>query len=238
MYNWQLSEWPDFVYDAQEIQPLILAFAQETGEVSGIIQGLSYDLKQETLLQFMLSEAVKTSEIEGELISREDLISSIRNNLGLNKMPVDVKDQRAAGVAQLMFEVRKSFDHPLSLDMLQGWHHMLMSTAVNVNPGEWRKGLAPMQIISGAQGREIVHYEAPPSSEVPKQMEQFIAWYNTSVFPLEGEVAKAVLKSAVAHLYFESIHPFEDGNGRIGRAIAEKALSQSPFKFMTSVNIS
>ncbi|HEX8022492.1 DUF4172 domain-containing protein, partial [Mucilaginibacter sp.] len=171
MYNWQLSEWPNFVYEVQEVQPLILAFAQETGEVSGVIQGLSEELKQETLLQLMLSEAVKTSEIEGEYISREDVMSSIRNNLGLNETLIDVEDKRAGGVAQLMLEVRKSFDQLLSLDMLRTWHDMLMTGARNVNPGKWRIGAEPMQIISGAYGREVVHYEAPPSSDVPKEME-------------------------------------------------------------------
>ncbi|WPU95703.1 Fic family protein [Mucilaginibacter sabulilitoris] len=227
MYNWQLLEWPNFVYEVKEIQPLILAFAQETGEVSGVIQGLPDDLKQETLLQLMLSEAVKTSEIEGEYISREDVMSSIRNNLGLNETLINVKDQRAGGVTQLLLDVRKSFDRPLSLGMLQAWHEMLMTGARNINPGEWRIGVEPMQIVSGAYGREIIHYEAPPSSDVPKEMERFVQWYNKATFPLKGEVAEAVLKSAVAHLYFESIHPFEDGNGRIGRAISEKALSQS-----------
>lgn len=227
MYNWQLPEWPDFFYEIQEIQPLIIAFAQETGEISGVMQGLSDDLKQETLLQLMLSEAVKTSEIEGEYISREDIMSSIKNNLGLNEPLINIKDQRAGGVAQLMLEVRKSFNQSLSLDMLLAWHDMLMANTRNVNPGQWRTGTEPMQIVSGAYGREIVHYEAPPSSEVTKEMDQFIQWYNKATFPLKGEVAEAVLKSAVAHLYFESIHPFEDGNGRIGRAIAEKALSQS-----------
>ena len=227
MYNWQLSEWPNFVYEVEDIQPLILAFAQETGEVGGVIQGLSDDLKQEALLQLMLSEAVKTSEIEGEYISREDVMSSIRNNLGLNETLINVKDQRAGGVAQLMLEVRKSFDQSLSLGMIQFWHDILMTGARNINPGEWRIGAEPMQIVSGAYGREVVHYEAPPSSDVPKEMERFVQWYNKATFPLKGEVAEAVLKSAVAHLYFESIHPFEDGNGRIGRAIAEKALSQS-----------
>src|ERR1700754_4684765 len=227
MYNWQLQEWPNFTYKVQEVQPLILAFAQETGEVSGLIQGLSDDLKQETLLQLMLSEAVKTSEIEGEYISREDVMSSFRNNLGLNETLINVKDQRAGGVAQLMLEVRKSFNQPLSLNMLQVWHDMLMTGARNINPGEWRIGAEPMQIISGAYGREVIHYEAPSSSDVPKEMERFVQWYNKATFPLKGEVAEAVLKSAVSHLYFVSIHPFEDGNGRVGRAIAEKALSQS-----------
>ncbi len=226
-YSWQLPKWPDFVYEIQEIQPLILALAEETGEVNGMIMGLSDDLKQETLLQLMLSEAIKTSEIEGELISREDVMSSIRNNLGLNDHPIYIKDQRAGGVAQLMIEVRKSFDRPLSLNILLDWHRMLMTGAKHINPGQWRKGTEPMQVVSGAYGREVVHYEAPPSSEVPQEMERFVQWYNKATFPLKGGIAEAVLKSAVAHLYFESIHPFEDGNGRIGRAIAEKALSQS-----------
>lgn len=228
VYNWQLKGWPDFTYDVAEVQPSILAFAQETGEVNGLIQGLPDTLKQETLLQLMLSEAVKTSEIEGEYLSREDVMSSIRNNLGLNDMPVYVKDQRASGVAQLMVEVRKGFQEPLTMDMLKAWHCLLFAAnASRVNPGEWRQGDAPMQVISGAYGREIVHYEAPPSTRVPEEMERFVGWYNSATFPLKGQVPEAILKSAIAHLYFESIHPFEDGNGRLGRAIAEKALSQS-----------
>ncbi|WP_129714791.1 Fic family protein [Pedobacter sp. SYP-B3415] len=227
MYHWQLPGWPDFVYEVEEIQPLILAFAQEMGEVRGVVQGLSDHLKQETLLQLMLAEALKTSAIEGEYISREDVMSSIKNNLGLNETLIHVKDRRADSVAQLMLEVRKSFDQPLNLNMLRAWHKILMTGARKVKPGQWRTGADPMQIVSGAYGREVIHYEAPPSSEVPKEMEKFVQWYNKATFPLKGEVAEAVLKSAVAHLYFESIHPFEDGNGRIGRAIAEKALSQS-----------
>ena len=226
-YNWQHQKWPDFVYEVQEIQPLIQSLAQEIGEVNGIILGLSEDLKQETLLQLMLFEAVKTSEIEGEIISREDVMSSIRNNLGLNDSLIYVKDQRAGGIAKLMIEVRKSYDQPLGLDMLLDWHEMLMAGSKHINSGQWRTGTEPMQVVSGAYGREVIHYEAPPSSEVAPEMKRFVQWYNTATFSLKGEVAEAVLKSAVAHLYFESIHPFEDGNGRIGRAIAEKALSQS-----------
>jgi Fic family protein len=103
----------------------------------------------------------------------------------------------------------------------------LMVGSKHINSGQWRTGTEPMQVVSGAYGREVVHYEAPPSSELAFEMERFVQWYNTAIFSLKGGVAEAVLKSAVAHLYFESIHPFEDGNGRIGRAIAEKALSQS-----------
>lgn len=227
MYNWQLQGWPDFTYDITEVQALILAFAQETGEVNGLIQGLPDHLKQDALLEFMLAEALKTSEIEGEYISREDVMSSIRNNLGLNEAPVYVRDQRASGVARLMVEARKDFQEPLTLDMLKTWHRLLFASATSVNPGQWRQGEAPMQVVSGTLGREVVHYEAPPSVGVPEEMECFVNWYDSATFPLTGQVPEALLKSAIAHLYFESIHPFEDGNGRIGRAIAEKALSQS-----------
>lgn len=226
-YNWQLQGWPKFSFEITEIQPLVLEFAKETGEINGIILGLPNHLKQETLLQLMMSEALKTSEIEGEYISREDVLSSLRNNLGLNDMPVPVNDQRATGIAQLMTEVRKSFQEPLTINTLKTWHGLLMAGTRNINPGDWRKGNTPMQVISGAVGREVVHYEAPPSEKVPTEMESFVEWYNSAVFPLKGEIAEGVLKSAIAHLYFESIHPFEDGNGRIGRAVAEKALSQS-----------
>lgn len=226
-YNWQFPEWPNFTYSTDKVQPAILAFAEETGEVNGMVLSLSADLKQETMQQMMLSEAIKTSEIEGEYLSQEDVMSSIKNNLGFNEHPVAVKDQRAGGVARLMIAVRKSFDQPLSLAMLLEWHQLLMENAKHVNPGNWRSGTAPMQVVSGTYGREVVHFEAPPSSQVPGEMERFVHWYNEPEFPLKGGAAQAVLKSSLAQLYFESIHPFEDGNGRIGRAIAEKAISES-----------
>lgn len=226
-YNWQLPDWPRFTYDITEVQPVIIDFAREIGEVDGFLEGLPDNLQQETLVQIMLAEAVKTSEIEGEYVSRQDVMSSIRNNLGLSNIPVGIKDKRAAGVASLMVEARKTFRGDLTSETLQLWHHLLFTHTNLIRAGEWRQGEVPMQIISGSYGREIVHYEAPPSARVPDEMESFISWYNSATFPLKGRVPEAVLKSAIAHLYFESIHPFEDGNGRIGRTIAEKALSQS-----------
>ena len=227
IYNWQLPNWPDFTYKLEEAQPIIINFAKEMGEVHGIIQSFPADLQQETLLQLMFSEAMKTSEIEGEYISREDVMSSIRNNLGLNEKQVPIKDRQAFGIAQLMVEVRHSFLEPLTVGMLKKWHQLLMTEVKNINAGNWRQGGEAMQVISGAYGREIVHYEAPPSANVPVQMEQFVNWFNQVKFDVAGDVAEGVLKAAIAHLYFESIHPFEDGNGRIGRAISEKALSLS-----------
>lgn len=126
MYNWQFPSWPNFNYNVQGIQSMILTFAQETGEILGLLQGLSKELKDETLMQLMLTEAMKTSEIEGEFISREDVISSIRNNLGWNKTLVSIKDKRASNVTALMLEVRKSCDQPLTLEMIQGWHRTLL----------------------------------------------------------------------------------------------------------------
>ena len=227
MYNWQFPSWPNFSYNTNSLHALSLKFAQELGEVSGLLYGRSKALQDETLMQLMLTEAIKTSEIEGEFISREDIMSSLRNNLGLNQTLISIKDKRATNITALMLEVRKSFDQPLTLQMLQHWHRTLMAHALHVNPGAWRTGTAAMQIISGAYGAEVVHFEAPPSAEVPNEMEAFVQWFNTNNFPVKGEAAEAILKAAVAHLYFESIHPFEDGNGRIGRAIAELALSQS-----------
>lgn len=227
MYNWQFPSWPSFSYNIQGIQPLILTFAQETGEISGLLEGLSDELKAETVMQIMLTEAIKTSEIEGEFISRNDVISSIRNNLGWNKTPVSIKDKRASSVTALMLEVRKSYNQPLTIGMLQAWHRTLLAHQPNVNPGKWRKGTAPMQIVSGTHGREVLHFEAPPSADIGSEMEAFVHWFNTASFPLKNEMSEGILKAAIAHLYFESIHPFEDGNGRIGRAIAELALSNS-----------
>lgn len=225
MYNWQFQKWPNFTYNVDGLQNNVVAFAKELGEIKGLILGLPEKIKQEPLLEIMISEAIKTSEIEGEYMSREDVMSSIKNNLGLHKTII-VKDKRASGIAQLMIEVRNDIEKPLTIDIIQHWHNLLMEAYSNINGGKWRVGEAPMQIISGAYGREVVHYEAPPSNQIPEEMEMFLSWYSKEELPLKEQVSRALLKSAIVHLYFESIHPFEDGNGRIGRALAEYTLSQ------------
>lgn len=226
MYHWQSENWPHFTYEVEEIQSLIISFAEEFGEMNGVLLGLPSEVKQETLLQVMLAEAIKTSEIEGELMSREDVMSSIKNNLGMHTNFIQVKDKKALGIAQLMVSVRDSFNEDLSVKLLKEWHAMLMQGYDAINSGAWRKGNEPMQIISGAYGRVVVHYEAPPSEHVPSEMDSFVNWFNNAEFPINGQIAEALLKSSIAHLYFESIHPFEDGNGRIGRALAEFTLSK------------
>ena len=226
MYNWQYKEWPNFTYSLENIQGLAISFAEELGLVNGLITALNDDLKQETLIEIMISEALKTSEIEGEYMSRIDVMSSIKRNLGLNDA-TKVSDKRVAGVTTLMTEVRESFTTDLSIEMIQHWHKVLMDSFSNIHAGQWRQGDEPMQVVSGAHGREIVHFEAPASVDVPQEMKIFVQWFNNSEFASLDKVSRSLLKSSITHLYFESIHPFEDGNGRIGRALAEYALSYS-----------
>lgn len=227
-YNWQQSDWPHFRYDLSTVHEVLLTIAEKTGFIRGELTHLAQELKTEAMIDCMMEEAVKTSEIEGEYISRPDVRSSIRNKLGLNPEVVRVHDQRAQGIVDLIFDVRNTFKDPLTDIKLYDWHLMLLSSSTNphLRIAAWRTHEEPMQIVSGPYSRLKVHYEAPPSSCVPQEMEQFIAWFNNTAPGQHHEIKFAPVRAAIAHLYFESIHPFEDGNGRIGRAIAEKALSQ------------
>ena len=226
-YNWQQIDWPEFIFDLREIDDTLFEFAGETGHISGMLNAMSEDMKMEAIINTMVAEAIKTSEIEGAYFSRQDVMSSIRNGLGLNKKQDLVKDKKALGAGRLMVDVRNTYAAPLTKAKLLQWHEMLMADSKNIQSGKWRTHKAPMQVVSGAHGREKVHFEAPPSARVAKEMEQFITWFNDTAPGGENEIKKAPVRAAIAHLYFESIHPFEDGNGRIGRAIAEKALSQT-----------
>lgn len=225
MYNWELNDWPDFIYNEHVIDEWVLKFSELTGRISGIFGILDSVRQQREMMNLMISEAQKTSAIEGELLSREDLMSSIRNHLALNVKLKNIKDKRAENIVLLMLEVRKNYHEKLSEKMLKNWHQMLFKGSKYINAGVYRKGEEPMQIVSGRYGNEKVHYEAPPSSRIPMEMKQFVKWYNA--FKTNGNIQNAVIKAAIAHLYFESIHPFEDGNGRIGRALIEKCLAES-----------
>ena len=219
-YNWQQTDWPEFKYDSLQVQDVLFTFAEKTGHVSGVLKSLPDSTQTEAIIDLMVSEAVKTSEIEGEYLSRSDVMSSIRHNLGLDADKEHIADQRARGAAELMVDVRETYREPLSEKKLFEWHKMLLSSHKRVEVGAWRTHGEPMQIVSGPVGKWKVHFEAPPSETVPAEMARFISWFN------KDEIKNPILRSAIAHLYFESIHPFEDGNGRIGRAISEKALSQ------------
>ena len=235
-YNWQQKDWPKFQYQTDDVEDKLFDFAQRTGRISGVLEGLSEIEQTEAMIDLMVSEAIKTSEIEGEFLSRNDVMSSIKRNLGIQEDAPLTKDKRAEGVAELMLAVRKNFNEALSERELLDWHSMLMKGNTSVQVGQWRTHEEPMQIVSGAMGREVVHFQAPPSERIPSEMEAFIAWFNRA----KDIIKKPIIRAAVAHLYFESIHPFEDGNGRIGRAIAERALSQSinrPVLFSLSKSI-
>lgn len=226
MYNWQYKDWPNFTYSTTHLASIGVAFAKELGLIGGLITGLNDELRQEALIEVLIAEAIKTSEIEGEYMSREDVMSSIKRNLGLND-EAPVRDKRATGIAKLMTTVRTDAAEKLSLNMIRHWHQLLMEGFLKISGGEWRKGEEPMQVVSGAYGKETIHYEAPPSSQVPKEMEQFMDWFHRDRFDVKDDIMQALLKAAVAHVYFESIHPFEDGNGRVGRALAEYTLSNT-----------
>lgn len=225
-YNWQQNDWPNFTYDLGGIEDVLFRIAERMGRVDGLIEGLPNNMQTEALIDIMVSEAIKTSEIEGEYLSRKDVMSSIRNNLGFNSIPEQIKSKKAAGAAELMLAVRNSYLSTLNEDTLFSWHKVLMQGSFRVKLGAWRDHEEPMQVVSGLIGKEVIHYEAPPSNIVPDEMRRFIKWFNESAPGERNEIKQPAVRSAIAHFYFETIHPFEDGNGRIGRAISEKALAQ------------
>jgi Fic family protein len=227
IYNWQQKDWPNFKYNLSKVEDNLFAFAEETGHITGVLDSMPEDLQTETIINILVSEAIKTSEIEGEYLNRPDVISSIRNNLGVNKNPAIIKDKKSGGAGELMVAVRNSYFSPLTEQDLFAWHKMIMKENSKIKVGAWRTHEEPMQVVSGAIGKEKVHFEAPPSSRIPGEMELFIKWFNDTAPGEKKEIKKAPIRSALAHLYFETIHPFEDGNGRVGRALAEKALSQT-----------
>ncbi|SDM47650.1 Fic family protein [Catalinimonas alkaloidigena] len=226
-YNWQHPDWPIFRYALAPLEEALFRFAEQTGQVTGLLTRVPDHLQLEATIDLMVAEAIKTSAIEGEYLSRPDVVSSVRNNLGLNPTPEAIRDKRAQGAGELMADARRTFADPLTAEKLFAWHTMLLRQERHLHLGAWRTHEEPMQVVSGALGKEKVHFEAPPSSLVPQEMERFIRWFNETAPGGRHEIKRAPVRSAITHLYFESIHPFEDGNGRIGRVLAEKALSQT-----------
>jgi Fic family protein len=226
-YNWQQSDWGKFTFSLDEIEDILYIFREKIGQLKGVLQAIPKELHEETLIEILVSEAIKTSEIENEYLSREDVTSSIRHNLGLFEPNIEVRDIKAKGIGKLMAEVRRTYNEPLTEQIIQEWHQYLFTEQTHINIGTWRVHTAPMQVVSGRIDKPIVHFEAPPSIEIPQQMKRFIQWFNDTAPNGKNPMKHAPIRSAIAHIYFESIHPFEDGNGRIGRAISDKALSQS-----------
>jgi|TARA_R110002126_G_scaffold246030_3_gene389078 Fic family protein len=225
-WNWQCKDWPSFIYDASELEPFEHSFIHKAGIMHGSMKHISEDDKEALTINLMSDEALKTSEIEGELLNRDSLQSSIRKHFGLktDNRRVSPAEQ---GISEMMVDLYKNAASELSHAQLFRWHEMLTNGRRDLkNIGAYRSHSEPMQIVSGDFLDPTVHYEAPPSEAVQKEMDQFVRWFNSTVHGGPQETP-ALARAGIAHIHFESVHPFEDGNGRIGRAISEKALSQS-----------
>jgi len=226
MYNWQHKNWPNFKFNLDGLEDLLIDIQSNVSLVTGAVSALPEKMQTEALVQTIVAEALKTSEIEGEHYSRIDVMSSIKKNLGL-VVDKSTANKNVIGLGEMLLDVRNTYSELLSEKKLSEWHTLLMHTHKKISAGVYRKGEEPMLIISGSASDPSIHFEGPPSSHVPEEMSRFIEWFNLDRSnEKDWRLNSPPVKAAIAHLYFESIHPFEDGNGRVGRAIAEKALSQ------------
>lgn len=226
LWNWQRPDWPEFTYDSARLRAAEERFLRGAGIVVGSMFHLDGDARQGIAIELISQEMVDSSAIEGELLDRASVQSSIARQLGFS---TDARraGPAEAGAAELMANLYRHYSDPLSDRLLFDWHTMLMNGRRDIaDLGAWRTHSDGMQIVSGALHAPRVHFEAPPSAWVPGEMTRFITWFNDSA-PQGSAPLPAITRAAVAHLWFETIHPFEDGNGRLGRAIAEKALAQS-----------
>jgi Fic family protein len=225
-WNWQHPNWPNFVYDSDALELPERQFLLRSGEFIGAYRHVGPDDQQTLKIELISDEAVKTSEIEGEILNRDSVQSSLRQQFGLGAERRGVKPAER-GIAQMMVDLYDNFAASLEQRTLFAWHAMLMRGNRSVNViGGYRSHAEPMQIISGPDYKRMVHFEAPPSTHVPKEMKRLITWFNSTA-PGATSALPALTRAGLAHIYFECIHPFEDGNGRIGRALSEKALAQT-----------
>lgn len=226
IWNWQQPDWPEFRYDKAALASLEETFLLRAGELFGAFRHVSPDDRDALRIELISDEALKTSEIEGEILNRDSVQSSLRQQLGLDAETRRVLPEER-GIAEMMVDLYRTHADKLTHKSLFNWHKMVMAGQRQVEViGAYRKHADAMQIVSGPYGREKIHFEAPPSKQVRAEMDGFITWFNASA-PDEKGAMPALTRAGMAHLYFESIHPFEDGNGRIGRALSEKALAQN-----------
>ncbi|MBO9636306.1 MAG: Fic family protein [Chitinophagaceae bacterium] len=226
-YIHQLRNWPVFRWDLEQIMPLLTTVRHRQGRLLGALESLGFHLQTETSLQNLTLEIVSSSEIEGEFLSKEQVRSSISRKLGLDIAGLVPSDRNVDGIVEMMLDATQGFEKPLTRSRLLGWHASLFPTGYSgmykITTGNWRNNAKddPMQVVSGPMGRKTVHFQAPDSDRLESEMEKFLHWFNAD------QQLDPVLKAAIAHLWFVTIHPFDDGNGRIARTIADMLLTRS-----------
>jgi Fic family protein len=218
--------WPEFSWDSGTLAGLLAAVRHKQGRHLGKMETLGFELRADASLTALTEEVVKSSAIEGEHLDPEEVRSSIARKLGLDVAGLPEPGREVEGIVEMMLDATRNFDAPLTAERLFGWHAALFPTGRSgmdrITVGAWRTAEAgPMRVVSGPIGREKMHYEAPAAGRLETEMESFLQWFNA---PSEID---PVLKAAIAHFWFVTIHPFEDGNGRIARAISDMALSQA-----------
>lgn len=233
----ELPDWPTFKWDQETLANSLASVRHRQGRLIGHMEALGFELQQQAELTALTDEVVKSSEIEGEKLNSDEVRSSIARRLGMDVGGLEPADRHVEGVVEMMLDATRKYEQPLTAERLCAWHAALFPTGRSgmrkIRVGAWRDdGGDPMQVVSGPVGRERVHFEAPAAKRLDREMDLFFEWFN------EKQAAKAqiepVLKAGLAHLWFVTIHPFDDGNGRIARAIADLALAraeQTPQRF-------
>jgi Fic family protein len=225
MYIHELQDWPRFYWNQGELAEPLASVRHRQGRLIGHMEALGFNLRQEAVLQTLTGDVVQSSEIEGETLDAEQVRSSIARRLGLDIGALKPADRHVEGIVEMMLDATRRFDQPLTAERLFAWHSSLFPTGRNgmsrIRTGTWHDDSRPMQVISGPAGREHVHFEAPKAERLDSEMGVFLDWFETATG------IDPVLKAAQAHVWFVTIHPFEDGNGRIARAIADMALARS-----------
>lgn len=224
-YIHEQSEWPDFRWDDTALAQPLAAVRHRQGRLIGRMEALGFPLREEAVLRTLTEDVLKSSEIEGEVLDREQVRSSIARRLGMDVAGLIPADRNVEGVVEMMLDATQNYAQPLTADRLFGWHAALFPTGRSgmnrITVGAWRTPDGdPMQVVSGPIRRERVHYEAPAAERLDAEMRAFLDWFETAA-------PDPVLKAGVAHLWFVTNHPFDDGNGRIARAIADLALARA-----------
>jgi Fic family protein len=226
IYVHDLRDWPRFEWDRDQLAEPLAAVRLRQGRLIGHMEALGFPLRTEAVLQTLTSDVIKSSEIEGERLDAALVRSSIARKLGVDIGALKPADRNVEGVVEMMLNATGQYDKPLTAIRLFAWQASLFPTGRSglrkIRTGRWRDdGTGPMQVVSGPPHREKVHFEAPAATRLPEEMRAFLKWFNASA---QGD---AVMKAALAHLWFVTLHPFDDGNGRIARAIADMALARS-----------